>query len=92
MKFRIEFDVAEKSCIKVLRDAGFRIEDGFVTTNGGLSGYFILLIKLDSIDDIKLLQETLHNNPYPVNNISLNFNETDEEGEPLPPSIFVNND
>lgn len=92
MKFRIEFDVYEKSCIKVLRDAGFRIEDGVITNNGYLSGYFITLITLDSINDIKLLQDTLHNNPYPVNNISLNFNETDDEGEPLPPSIFVNND
>lgn len=92
MKFRIDFDVDEKSCIKALSDAGFSIEDGFVTTNGYLSGYFIKLITLDSINDIKLLQETLHYNPYPVNNLSLDFNETDDEGEPLPPSIFVNND
>lgn len=92
MKFRIEFDVDEKGCIKALRDAGFRIEDGVITKNGYLSGYFITLITLDSINDIKLLQETLQYNPYPVNDISLNFNETDDEGEPLPPSIYVNND
>lgn len=92
MKFRIQFDVDDKSCIKVLRDAGFRIEDGSIMNSGYLCGCSITLITLDSIDDIKLLQETLHNNPYPVNNISLNFNETDDEGEPLPPAIYVNND
>ena len=92
MKFRIQFDVDDKSCIKALRDSGFRIEDGAITNNGYLSGYFVKLITLDSISDIKLLQETLHNNPYPVNDLSLNFNETDDEGEPLPPAIYVNND
>lgn len=92
MKFCIEFDVDEKSCIKALSDAGFKVEDGFVKSSDGTDGYFINLITLDSIDDIKLIQDTLHHNPYPVNNISLNFNETDYEGEPLPPSIFVNND
>ena len=92
MKFRIEFDVDEKSCIKALRDAGFKVEDGFVKSSDGVDGYFINLITLDSINDIKLIQDTLHHNSYPVNSLSLNFNETDYEGEPLPPSIFVNND
>ena len=92
MKFRIQFDVDEKSCIEVLRAVGFRIEDGSMMNSGYLCGCSITLITLDSIDDIKLLQETLQWNPYPVNDISLNFKETDDRGEPLPPAIYVNND
>lgn len=86
MKFRIYIDIGEEECLAVLKKAGYTIEDVYIEDEDN----FANVITINSLYELKNIEKELHYNPYPVNDISLEFFDSGEEY--IFPKMFICND
>ena len=86
MIFRIYIEVGEEECFMVLKKAGYTIEYVYIEDEH----VFVNLITINSLQELKNIEKELHYNPYPVNDISLEFYNHGEEY--AFPKMFICND
>lgn len=84
MNFILIIDVGEEECKQVLKSNGFDVGYVGIIENDGAQ-IIRTAININSLMDIKNIQEALNHNPYPVESITIDFNS-------LFPTIFINND
>lgn len=91
MTFVLNIDVGEDECRQILDSKGFNV--GYVgIINDDGSQEIVPAIDINSLIDIKHIQDILNNNPYPVESITFNFNRYNDDGDQLFPIMFINND